>query len=229
MVETGAKISALDPLTSGASGDLLTILDISDNDTGAGAMSADGTNKKMTLANLVASLKSLGLPPAGIINAYGGATAPTGYLLCDGSAVSRTTYADLFTAIGTTWGVGDGTTTFNLPDLRGVFLKGAGTTNRVAGKDGADSYYSATLGSYSQDKLQGHRHNIVLNAADGAGSSNVTTSVATGSGSTKVVVSGGASFSLASIGDARSGGHGTLRQGNSTEPQNAGVNYIIKT
>lgn len=61
MDETGAKISALDELTSGASGDLLTLLDISDNDTGAGAMSADGTNKKMTLANLVSSLGALGL------------------------------------------------------------------------------------------------------------------------------------------------------------------------
>lgn len=55
---------------------------------------------------------------AGIITAYGGTTAPTGWLLCDGSAVSRETYSDLFKAIGTTYGTGDGSTTFNLPDLR---------------------------------------------------------------------------------------------------------------
>lgn len=50
---------------------------------------------------------------------YAGASAPAGWLLCYGQAVSRATYADLFTAIGTTYGVGDGSTTFNLPDMRG--------------------------------------------------------------------------------------------------------------
>jgi microcystin-dependent protein len=58
---------------------------------------------------------------------YGGATAPTGWLLCDGSAVSRTTYAGLYAAIGTSYGTGDGSTTFNLPDLRGRVALGAGT------------------------------------------------------------------------------------------------------
>lgn len=65
--------------------------------------------------------------PAGVIAAYGGAAAPTGWLLCDGSAVSRTTYADLFTAIGTAYGAGDGSTTFNLPDMRGRVPVGKGT------------------------------------------------------------------------------------------------------
>jgi microcystin-dependent protein len=51
-------------------------------------------------------------------------TPPTGYLECDGSAVSRTTYAALFSAIGTTFGSGDGSTTFNLPDIRGQFVRG---------------------------------------------------------------------------------------------------------
>ncbi|HEC26694.1 MAG TPA: tail fiber protein [Gammaproteobacteria bacterium] len=55
----------------------------------------------------------------GVMLDYGGATAPTGYLLCDGTAVSRTTYSDLFTVIGTLFGVGDGSTTFNVPDRRG--------------------------------------------------------------------------------------------------------------
>lgn len=50
-------------------------------------------------------------------------TAPTGWLKCNGAAISRTTYADLFAAIGTAWGVGNGSTTFNLPDLRGEFLR----------------------------------------------------------------------------------------------------------
>lgn len=57
--------------------------------------------------------------PAGTMVPYGAESAPTGWLLAYGQAVSRTTYADLFTAIGTAFGVGDGTTTFNLPDMRG--------------------------------------------------------------------------------------------------------------
>ena len=62
--------------------------------------------------------------PAGIIVAAGNTAAPTGFLYCDGSAVSRATYSDLFAAIGTAYGMGDGATTFNVPDLRGYFLRG---------------------------------------------------------------------------------------------------------
>lgn len=59
------------------------------------------------------------MTPAGVVTAYGGSAAPTGWLLCDGQAVSRTTYAKLFAAISTTYGAGDGSTTFNLPNLKG--------------------------------------------------------------------------------------------------------------
>lgn len=55
--------------------------------------------------------------PSGSINAFGGSAAPSGWLLCDGSAISRTTYNQLFDAIGTTYGTGDGSTTFNVPNL----------------------------------------------------------------------------------------------------------------
>lgn len=60
----------------------------------------------------------------GMVAPFAMVTPPTGWLKCDGSAVSRTTYAALFTAISTTWGVGDNATTFNLPDLRGEFIRG---------------------------------------------------------------------------------------------------------
>jgi phage-related tail fiber protein len=73
------------------------------------------------------------LMPSGVIQAFGGnAAAPPGWLLCVGSAVSRTTYASLFAAIGTAFGSGDGSTTFNLPDLRGQFLRGV---DAGAGRD----------------------------------------------------------------------------------------------
>lgn len=64
------------------------------------------------------------LMPAGVILPYGGATAPAGWLLCNGAQISRTTYAKLFAAIGTAHGSGNGSSTFHLPDLRGRFLRG---------------------------------------------------------------------------------------------------------
>lgn len=66
--------------------------------------------------------------PAGIMQMFAGNTIPAGWLLCDGSAVSRTDYAKLFSAIGTTWGAGDGSTTFNLPNSIGRFAEGAATS-----------------------------------------------------------------------------------------------------
>lgn len=69
-----------------------------------------------TLANLFV--------PSGLVSSFARNTAPTGWLKADGTAVSRTTYAALFSAIGTTFGAGDGSTTFNLPDCRGEFLRG---------------------------------------------------------------------------------------------------------
>jgi len=65
--------------------------------------------------------------PTGMIAPLGMVTAPLGWILCDGSAVSRTRYSALFTAIGTVWGAGDGSTTFNLPNLTNRFLVGNGT------------------------------------------------------------------------------------------------------
>jgi microcystin-dependent protein len=65
-----------------------------------------------------------GQVPAGTVSAFAGATAPDGFLLCNGGAISRAIYSDLFVAIGTTYGAGNGTTTFNLPDLRSEFIRG---------------------------------------------------------------------------------------------------------
>lgn len=65
--------------------------------------------------------------PTGVILTFGGSTVPEGFLLCNGAAISRTTYAKLFAAIGTLYGAGDGSTTFNLPDMRDKFAEGSGT------------------------------------------------------------------------------------------------------
>lgn len=68
----------------------------------------------------------------GDIIAFYGSTAPEGTLVCNGAAISRTTYSELFGVIGTTAGAGDGSTTFNLPDLRGLFLRGLNGANAAA-------------------------------------------------------------------------------------------------
>src|SRR5262245_7755956 len=68
--------------------------------------------------DVATALLTLTTPP-GVIQTYAGSTAPTGWLLCDGAAVSRTTFAVLFAICGTTYGAGDGSTTFNLPNLKG--------------------------------------------------------------------------------------------------------------
>ncbi len=69
--------------------------------------------------------------PAGVLSAYAGTTVPDGWLICNGAAISRTTYARLFKAIGTKWGAGDGSTTFNLPDLSDRFIEGTADASKV--------------------------------------------------------------------------------------------------
>lgn len=73
--------------------------------------------------------------PVGVVQAFAGSTTPQGWLLCDGSAVSRTDYADLYAVIGDTYGAGDGTSTFNLPNLTDKFIEGSATsgTEKTAG------------------------------------------------------------------------------------------------
>ena len=91
------------------------------------------------------STSANGSNPVGTIQIYPGSTAPTGWMICDGSAISKTTYADLFAAIGTTYG--DGGTTFNLPNLSGKFVRGLGGD-------------SASLGAVQEDAIKQHRHGI---------------------------------------------------------------------
>ena len=89
--------------------------------------SSAGNKKKATLQAVI-DLARASIIPAGIGPLpYAGGTAPTGWLWCQGQAVSRTTYAALFAAIGTTWGVGDGSSTFNVPDPRGRAVIGEGS------------------------------------------------------------------------------------------------------
>lgn len=107
------------------------------------------------------------MTPAGEVAPFARTTAPDGWLACDGATVSRTTYARLFAAIGTTFGAGNGTTTFKLPDLRGEFIRGWD-----AGR-GVD--ISRAFGSNQSDELKSHTHTyrgatITAGGADPSGS-----------------------------------------------------------
>ena len=86
--------------------------------------------------------------PVGEVSSFAGSSAPTGWLLCDGSAVSRTTYAALFAIIGTTYGVGNGSTTFNLPNLKGRV---------IVGRDSAQTEFDV-LGETQGAKDVTHEH-----------------------------------------------------------------------
>jgi microcystin-dependent protein len=92
--------------------------------------------KKTTISNIG---NLFGQIPIGWVIDWAASTLPTGYLYCDGSVISRTTYADLFTVIGTTFGAGDGSTTYALPDARGRTIAGMDNMNNVAGTGGGDA------------------------------------------------------------------------------------------
>jgi phage-related tail fiber protein len=96
--------------------------------------------------------------PAGKIAPFAMAAVPKGWLRCNGQAVSRATYAVLFAAIGTTHGVGDGATTFNVPEMRGEGLRGLDEGRGVdAGR---------VLGSFQADAIQGHWHKVGVDSDD---------------------------------------------------------------
>ena len=89
--------------------------------------------------------------PAGTIVAFGNATAPTGFLACNDAAISRTTFARLFAAIGTSFGVGDGSGNFNVPDLRARVPLGKGTNMDTMGAATTGIAASAVMASASKD------------------------------------------------------------------------------
>lgn len=173
------------------------------------------------------AINSLGI--AGTITMYGGIVAPTGYLLCDGSAISRTTYAPLFVAIGTNYGVGDGSTTFNIPDLRGIFPRGvnagsgndpnAGSRTATNGGNAGDNVGSFQTNATAKNGLSlsdpGHLHSITTFSAGspGIGTSATATTLTAATAATNSAVTG---ITL-STGDAE------------TRPINVYVNFIIKT
>jgi hypothetical protein len=128
--------SVTQPLQVMEEGSNLTLRSIL-NFIGAGVTAVDNSGATRTDITISGSSAEV---PTGAMLLWGTTSAPTGYLLCDGTAVSRSTYSALFAVIGTTFGVGDGSTTFNLPDFRQRFPLGkaaAGTGSTLGGTGGA--------------------------------------------------------------------------------------------
>ena len=115
--------------------------------TGEGNVFIDYGEERIEIISSSGSITGDTLP-IGSITAYGKETAPANWLICDGSAVSRTAYADLFAVIGTKYGEGDGSTTFNLPNLKGrvpVGLDGSDTDFKPIGKTGGEKAHTLTV------------------------------------------------------------------------------------
>jgi hypothetical protein len=169
---------------------------------------ADGA---VTLAKLVAAVQQA-LVPAGAVMPFAMNSAPAGWLAANGAAVSRSTYAALFSAIGTTYGAGNGSTTFTLPDLRGIFVRGSGSQT-ISGIT-----YNKAFAAKEGDALQGHHHSL---------SNNFLVWRNTGGS-----VLGGTGFSNAfnlSLGDPTADGtNGTPRTASETRPANIAMLYCIK-
>jgi microcystin-dependent protein len=166
--------------------------------------------------------------PAGIIAPFAGTTAPSGWLKCEGQAIDRTTYATLFAAIGTTWGSGNGSTTFNVPDLRGMFVRGTGT-NATGSSSGA---VGPSVGTYAADTYLNHSHTATdsghTHTSTGGGSFLQTGFTAFGAN-----ISGGGGNYYSSVNSATGNAVITVATsttgGTETKPKNYGVLYIIKT
>ena len=143
----------------------------------------------------------------GTVSAFAMPTAPEGWLVCDGSAISRTDYADLFATIGTVWGAGDEISTFNLPDLRGEFVRGF--------DDGRGVDAGRVFGSTQVDEFKEHEHTGQFNGLS-QGIAYVVNSNRIG------MYAGDNSYSTVKYGAVPAEG------GIETRPRNVAMTYAIK-
>ena len=156
------------------------------------------------------------LVPTGSVFCMATSTVPSGYLECNGNAVSRTTYSDLFSAIGTTWGAGNGSSTFNLPDLRGEFVRGWDNTRGVDDGRSFASSQSEMIGPHNHDITDpGHTHQVETNRSTlgGGGDRNpgqdACGNEASGSATTGITINN--------------------NSGTENRPRNIAMMYVIKT
>jgi len=176
-------------------------------------------------AELSTQTKDIGIPPGTVMAFAGDASkVPAGWLLCDGKAVSRSDYAALYNVIGTAWGFGDNSTTFNLPDMRGMFLRGvsgdsgkdADTSKRVPLKAGGNN--GNDVGSYQGDAIRNITGEIISTAPVGAFYRLSNDLVGFAAGYNFNFGWGRMAFDASHV----------VPVGSDNRPQNVYVNYIIK-
>lgn len=173
-------------------------------------------------------------------------TAPSEWAICDGVPLSRTTYADLFSVIGTTYGIGDGATTFNLPDFKGRTAVGAGQGSETAEGDVPGStILMGDKGGYEEhtlvpDELPAHSHDAGNLVTDTSGAHTHSVTLSTSQfGSTPIVETNGRSNTVTNVPTTSAGAHShtllgeTADAGGDTGHTNmqpfVGINYIIHT
>lgn len=171
--------------------------------------------------------------PVGVIVPFGGEEVPFGWMLCNGAEVSRTEYANLYNAIGVCWGIGDGSTTFNLPDMRGMFLRGVSgesendpdAEDRVVLNDNGGNTGN-NVGSYQGDAIRN-----IIGEIDGGGDDGPLPAGGEGTGAFEV----GPWRGNGADGSNGAGAHSfnfdasrVVPVGSDNRPKNVYVNYIIK-
>ena len=178
-------------------------------ETVTGGFTVTGTCTATAFAGDGSALTGVTAVPAGAVVAWTTGSAPTGWLICDGSAVSRSTYSGLFGVISDDYGAGDGSSTFNLPDYRGEFLRGvdggrAVDPDRASRTDRGDSTTGDNVGTKQGHEFYSHNHSMGDSGGSGAASPG-------------------------SYGRAFGNWFTGARGGNETRPRNVAVNWIIKT
>jgi len=199
----------------------VALVDLADNSVNSSKIvdgsitGVDIATNTIPLAALVAAVREALVPP-GTIVAYGGTTAPAGWLVCNGLSVSRSSYPALYTAIGNAFGTAS-SSTFNVPDLRGRFMRGWDSAtgrdpdrvSRTAMNPGGNT--GDNIGSIQIDQFRSHSHSLAFTTRGYAAISNNQQEV------------------LSNTGNNGSVGRTTgATGGNETRPLNANVNYIIK-
>lgn len=182
-----------------------------------------------TVTDLAATIASLGL--TGVMTTFAQSTAPAGWLKANGAAVSRTTYAALFAVIGTTYGIGDGSTTFNLPDPRGLFVR--------ALDDGRGLDVSRAVNTIQAPALLSHAHTAWTDSQGWHSHSGVTYAAGehahvmpraqnsdVGNGAPNVTTANGAAGWTAASNAAGNHQHSLAIDANGTHAHNVGVSTV---